>query len=340
MDLSNLFSPRLQISTLYGSAKHFVIIGAGGTGGYLIPNLTRQIALQNRLRGLEGHAPHSLTIIDGDIIEEKNLIRQNFVDRDLNKNKAEVMADRYGKAFQLSISYIPEYIVSTEMLTNLIDVERHIPVFIDCVDNNKTRVFIEEAHRAFNQSYFISSGNEEMTGQVVLSMNSGRKKLESVFESEEFGYPVVVKTPSILNMFPSMLDGSDKLPTEMSCAENAESAPQNIHTNMTAANLIFGFANKILAKPEDVTKGIDHFAVFYNLNNMTFRTFATTKEDFKSALKMVEGNPSYQEMMPSTFSADDSVAAPVSVKKPVARRKPVRSRTRPVATETTEEVPF
>lgn len=339
MDLSNLFSPRLQISTLYGSAKHFVIIGAGGTGGYLIPNLTRQIALQNEARGKEGHAPHSLTIIDGDIVEEKNLVRQNFVDRDLNKNKAEVMADRYGKAFQLSISYIPEYIVSTDMLVQLIDMERHVPVFIDCVDNNKTRVFIEEAHRTFNQSYFISSGNEEMTGQVVLSTNSGRKQLESVFESEEFGYPVVVKTPSILNMFPSMLDGSDKLPTEMSCAENAESAPQNIHTNMTAANLIFGFANKILAKPEDVTKGIDHFAVFYNLNNMTFRTFATTKEDFKSALKMVEGNPAYQEMMPATFSADDAVAAPVSaeVEKPSAKRKPGRPRTRRVSTE---EVPF
>lgn len=327
MDLSNLFSPRLQLSTMYGSAKHFVVVGAGGTGGYLIPQLTRQIKLQNDLRGLEGHQPHLLTIIDGDIVEQKNLVRQQFIDRDINRNKAQVMAERYGRAFQLAVNYVTDYIESTEMLTSLVNNETHVPVFLDCVDNNKTRVFIEEAHRSFGTSYFISSGNEEMTGQVVLSLHDARHSLESRFEGEEFGYPVMVETPSVLNMFPSMLDGSDKLPTEMSCAENAESAPQNIHTNMTAANLIFGFANKILAKPQDVTKGIDHFAIFYNLNNMTFRTFGTTKEDFQSALKMVEGNDSYQRFLPSLFASEEPVAAPKAKAVRVPRKKATRRTT-------------
>lgn len=329
MDLSNLFSPRLQLSGMYAQSKHFIVVGAGGTGGYLIPQLARQIAIQNRIRGLEGLSPHYLTIIDGDIVEEKNLIRQNFVDRDMNKNKAEVMAERYGRAYQLSIDYVTDYIVDVDMLRGLVhqdDENPACPVFIDCVDNNKTRAFIQEAHRSYTKSYFISSGNEEMTGQVVLSLQMVRNQnLETTFGNERFGAPVTPSTPSIIDMFPSMLDGSDKLPTEMSCAENAESAPQNIHTNMTAANLIFGFANKILAKPQDLTKGIDHFAIFYNLNNMTFRTLSTTEEDFMSALQMTADNPAISQFFPSRVV----VSAP-------KKRAPRKPRTQAVEAESAE----
>jgi len=317
MDISSLFSPRLQISTTYGHAKHFIVVGAGGTGGYLIPHLARQIKLQNDVRALEGHRLHTMTVIDGDVVEQKNLIRQNFVGRDIEKNKAEVMATRYGAAYGITINYITDYITATEMLTS-IAADDEIPVYVDCVDNNKTRVFLQEGYRqASDFSYFISSGNEEMTGQVVLSMfaNPGRHyDLNQRFKDGDFNVPMIVSTPSVLDMFPSMLDGSDKLPTEMSCAENAESAPQNVHTNQTAANLIFGFLNKLLAKPKDLTKGIDHFAIFYNLNNMNFRTLATTKEDFVSALKMTENNPA----LPSFLASEGEVKPK---RKPTPRKR-------------------
>jgi tRNA A37 threonylcarbamoyladenosine dehydratase len=41
---------------------HFIVVGAGGTGGYLIRDLSRLIGVNNNKYGLEA----SMTIIDGD----------------------------------------------------------------------------------------------------------------------------------------------------------------------------------------------------------------------------------------------------------------------------------
>lgn len=40
---------------------HFIVVGAGGTGGYIIPNLGRMIGIKN-----DDGADHSMTIIDAD----------------------------------------------------------------------------------------------------------------------------------------------------------------------------------------------------------------------------------------------------------------------------------
>ena len=44
-----------------GLDYHFIIIGAGGTGGYLIPNLARMVSIKNG----EG-ADHQVTIVDAE----------------------------------------------------------------------------------------------------------------------------------------------------------------------------------------------------------------------------------------------------------------------------------
>ena len=61
-----------------------VVVGAGGTGGRLIPPL-----MQILKRG------DVVAIVDGDHVEDRNLARQNFRTRDVGENKAEVMARRY-----------------------------------------------------------------------------------------------------------------------------------------------------------------------------------------------------------------------------------------------------
>ena len=59
-----------------------IIIGAGGTGGYVIPHLYRiGFATERSMR---------ILVCDGDVVEEKNLIRQNFVEQDVGRNKAQV----------------------------------------------------------------------------------------------------------------------------------------------------------------------------------------------------------------------------------------------------------
>ena len=61
-----------------------VMLGAGGTGGYAAPHIYRLIHTLNR--------PARFLVADGDIVEEKNLVRQNFIHADLGRNKAAVMA--------------------------------------------------------------------------------------------------------------------------------------------------------------------------------------------------------------------------------------------------------
>ena len=75
-----------------------IVLGAGGTGGYLIPHLYR-IAFADDKRN------YRIIICDGDIVEPKNLIRQNFVKQDIGRNKAAVLAERYAGAFGIECEY-------------------------------------------------------------------------------------------------------------------------------------------------------------------------------------------------------------------------------------------
>lgn len=125
---------------------HFIVVGAGGTGGYLIRDLSRLIGVNNNKYGLET----SMTIIDGDKVELKNLERQNFVSQDIGKNKAEISARRYGSTFGIDIGYIPEYIPDDanskwNNIENLFATKRCI--IIGCVDNNKTRKTLHNLYR-------------------------------------------------------------------------------------------------------------------------------------------------------------------------------------------------
>ena len=60
-----------------------VMLGAGGTGGHIAPHLYRLLYALDR--------PVRFIICDGDVVEEKNLVRQNFIPADLGENKARVL---------------------------------------------------------------------------------------------------------------------------------------------------------------------------------------------------------------------------------------------------------
>jgi hypothetical protein len=56
-----------------------VMLGAGGTGGHIAPHLYRLLYSLDR--------PVRFIIADGDLVEQKNLVRQNFIQADLGENK-------------------------------------------------------------------------------------------------------------------------------------------------------------------------------------------------------------------------------------------------------------
>ena len=215
-----------------------VMLGAGGTGGHIAPHLYRLLYALER--------PVRFIICDGDVVESKNLVRQNFIPADLGENKAKVLAERYSTVFGMETEYVPSFVENEERLKELIKPRTyHTGVYlstpitgqvilIGAVDNNKSR---QLCHRVFYQArelVYIDSGNGEYTGQVVCGIRSGGRTL---YRPVGAAYPDVLKE-------------TDKFPTELSCAEASVSAPQSIAANITAATAVVDIIYHILTEGE------------------------------------------------------------------------------------------
>ncbi len=197
-----------------------VIIGAGGTGGYVIPHLYRIAFTSGR--------PCRVIIADGDIVERKNLIRQNFAECDIGENKAEVMAERYSEVFGIETEYIPDFIESEEQLCDLLDVRgrwnepKPIGILIGAVDNNRSRVMCHNVFQKLDDIIYIDAGNGEYTGQVVCGVKQSGQ---------------VMSKPAA-RVYPEILTDVEKFPSELSCAERSVSAPQSIAANLFASTAV------------------------------------------------------------------------------------------------------
>ncbi len=211
-----------------------VVLGAGGTGAWVIPHIYRLRYSTDR--------PLRIIICDGDVIEQNNLVRQNFVEQDIGRNKAEVLAERYSAAFGLECEYRPHFIELENELRELIqpdfvrysysndDRETQKVILIGAVDNNRSRKL---CHRVFFQCkdlIYIDSGNGEYTGQVVCGV---RQSYRTIYKP-------------VCSLYPDMLLDEDKFPSELSCAERTVSAPQSAIANLTAATAIAAFLYDLL----------------------------------------------------------------------------------------------
>lgn len=221
-----------------------VMLGAGGTGGHIAPNLYRLLyALDRRVRFI---------ICDGDLVERKNLVRQNFTPADMGENKAKVLSERYAAVFGMETEYVPDFIENEERLQALLkpqvwpggafwsdnargyepmSVVKELVILIGAVDNNKSRRLCHTVFQSAEELVYIDSGNGEHTGQVVCGIRRSGKTMYRPVGS----------------VYPEVLELTDKFPTELSCAEASVSAPQSIAANITAATAVVDMIYNILA---------------------------------------------------------------------------------------------
>jgi PRTRC genetic system ThiF family protein len=201
-------------------------VGCGGTGGYLVPKLARLLMTLGKFR--EGERGYNL--VDFDIVEEINLYRQNFVESDLGRNKAEVLAQRYGSHFGVPIGSVNLKAEIAEDLTDAFpEIGQSCRVLIGCVDNNNARKLMQEVFETSKVPIiYIDSGNGKFTGQIVV----GYRTDEVILEAVGTVYPE------------SLVEAKNKAPRN--CALNALENPQNIGANDMAATLIFSVMNTLL----------------------------------------------------------------------------------------------
>ena len=275
---------------LQKNSYHFIVIGCGGNGSFLIRDLARFIAVKNED---DDYAKHALTVCDADIVELKNIKRQNFIIDDVGSNKAKVLAERYSEAYGMQIGCYDEYITTSAVLDTLCDPrasDGRVPVIIGCVDNNATRSIIAEFlynKRNTNSvpTFWIDGGNEEFSGQVVFSYS---------------GYPWGTRdggrfgTPTVTQVYPEILEVNDKRPDQMSCDDRAVHSPQCIATNITVAALILCFCNHLVNMPNI---GLESFMVNFDVKKINFGTTFNTDKDLDAFI----GNPVWVEKEPQVL---------------------------------------
>lgn len=263
-----------------------VIVGCGGTGSYLVPAISRSITVNGK--------GTSLLLIDGDNVEEKNLKRQNFIAADVGKNKAEVLCARYASAFGIAISMLDKYVESVDKFREIITNETLV---ITCVDNIKTRLMVKEAISKITEGavYWIDCGNEEFTGQVVMSASVPWWKPSDLIDTGL--YPM----PDVFDLYPELFEraNTDKLPTELSCAEMAVSSPQYGFVNMLAATLAMNYAHDLMTRGPIKTHKVD-FSVKnkYSHKSLTESEITGWIKTFKpfNSFKLFEQNRRLEEL--------------------------------------------
>lgn len=140
------------------------VIGVGGTGGRLVPLLAQF------LKTVEWVIKPEIVLVDHDIVERKNLKRQNFIEQDVGRPKAVVLAERYSRAFNITITPEVTKITSDKKYFDGWNIPRNIMIIM-CVDSAKARREILQSFSHLNYSspdtLYIDSGNEDSYGQVT-----------------------------------------------------------------------------------------------------------------------------------------------------------------------------
>ena len=212
-----------------------VMLGAGGTGGHIAPHIYRLLYALDR--------PSRFIICDGDKVEFKNLVRQNFSPADLGENKAKILAERYASVFGMEAEYLPTFVEDLDTLSALIHADgwakeeySHRPdvreqvILIGAVDNDKSRQLCHKAFLKAENLIYIDSGNGEFSGQVVCGVRRNGR---------------TVRKP-VGGVFPELLKAQDRFPSELSCAEASLADPQSMAANITAATIVVDMVYNIL----------------------------------------------------------------------------------------------
>lgn len=152
------FNPNEREDTTRMTHNSYVMIGAGGTGTHLLAALCTYL----EARYSKSNEDWMLHIMDGDVVEMKNLERQLFTAGHITTNKAVAAASMLNN---------PDHVYGTPEYLSEDNMERYIrdgdTVFI-CADNFTVRKRIEDHARKLDNVVVINGGNEQHTGSVQI----------------------------------------------------------------------------------------------------------------------------------------------------------------------------
>lgn len=200
------------------------IVGCGGIGSWFIPGFLKvMVPILSTQRDMKIH------FWDPDVVEMRNIERQNFIATDVGKAKAEVLALRYGSAYDIS-DFITYHVEKYK--------KHHAGFVVAFVDDPQTRVQISSGIRY--SGLYLDVGNEKRAGQAYLQVGSDRRSRSS---------------PQLIDVFPNLLTAEK----DESCANDA----QNLYINHIGASVALNMTKEVI-----IEKSIDGILTFFGTNRV------------------------------------------------------------------------
>ena len=264
----------------------FYLIGCGGTGSWLAPSLCRLVRTLNE----KGKAT-SLIFIDPDIVEQKNVLRQNFCDAEIGLNKAQTLALRYSLSWGVSIEALPALFNPEIVARDYYQREHKLKIIIGCVDNAIARQSIADALSQYQswhtrdvatELWWLDCGNFINSGQV--SIGSHLLTEIDVYKFHELG---CIRLPAPCLQHPELLKPK---PEELgdntiSCAELALLNHQSLCINQRMAAEAASYLVQLL------TGKLNRLATYIDLNSGFATSTFITEEAIRRSLPRKARSP-------------------------------------------------
>lgn len=189
-----------------------VIVGCGGIAWYLADLVARHLSQD------EGHP--RLFLVDGDVIKDSNLTRQFFksmVGMDKANALGSMLKDRFGHC--VDIIPINDFINEKTIKRHKKEWLQTEVTILMCVDNDPTRVFVEEHASRLKDVTVISGGNDIEEGQAQMWV---RRKGKDIL-------------PKFTEIAPEIMADKAAMPDLDHCLENSISEPQTALVNQAVA---------------------------------------------------------------------------------------------------------
>lgn len=275
--------------------NNILVIGAGGTGSRLIPLLSQFLRSITRDHSPNGWLTNpNIFLVDDDVIEAKNLMRQNFIESDIGKHKATVLAQRYSRAYGINIFPVLTRVEANISVNELLGETSFNPdsglMTIMCVDSSNARRSILAMLGRFRvqdsslSTFVIDAGNENNFGQVsffnMATWLGDPDKCVAPLKNS----PVVIDIPFIPYPYKFYQDLVDA-PSQGSCADLDQTLAINA---LMATNIMGVVQNFYYVKP------FMHNGVSISLDGASCTTFNTGYE-FKSRLTNYTNNHGYAD---------------------------------------------
>ncbi|MFM7885720.1 MAG: ThiF family adenylyltransferase [Pseudanabaena sp.] len=211
-----------------------ILIGCGGTGGWLAVNLPRIAYLQKQTG-----KKVSITFIDPDVIEATNIPRQNFIPSDLGLAKASVLAARYGLQWGIEISAITASFRADMAISRW----KHLTICIGAVDNPEARTEIAKVLANNTTTFWLDCGNHYDSGQVLLGSRDTVESMKGAFHVPTF----CTGLPSPVLQHPDLLAKQESSQKVLSCEESAIANAQSMSINHRIADEAFDMLLRLLS---------------------------------------------------------------------------------------------